>query len=184
MRMAPVPYTETEIHHRLEEVPGWQYRAGSLCRTFAFADFAQAFAFMAAVAAEAEKANHHPMWKNRYGRVEIWLRTHEVDGITAKDFDLAAACSRHGHIAQIEPTGPYPMRVKVRNTAGHSLPAYESMHAAGMDVRACLAQPLSLAPGAFQAIGTGLYLEIPEGYEIQLRPRSGLAAKHGITLLN
>lgn len=76
------------------------------------------------------------------------------------------------------------MTVKVRNTSPHALPAYESMHAAGMDVRAHLPAPVALAPGDYTRIPTGLYLEIPEGYEMQVRPRSGLAAKHGVTVLN
>lgn len=69
---------------------------------------------------------------------------------------------------------------------GLDLPAYETLGAAGMDVRAAVAQdePLVLNPGEKTMVPTGLSVAIPQGYEIQMRPRSGLAAKHGITCLN
>ncbi len=67
---------------------------------------------------------------------------------------------------------------------GLPLPAYETAGAAGMDLRAAIAEPVTLAPGERTLITTGLRLEIPEGYEGQVRPRSGLASRHGITLLN
>lgn len=64
------------------------------------------------------------------------------------------------------------------------LPAYESVHAAGMDIRAALNEPLQLKSGMRALVPTGLQMVLPEGYEAQIRPRSGLAYKHGITLLN
>lgn len=64
------------------------------------------------------------------------------------------------------------------------LPAYESTGAAGMDLRAAVLEPVTLQPGARLAVPTGLIMEIPEGCEGQIRPRSGLALKHGITCLN
>jgi dUTP pyrophosphatase len=69
---------------------------------------------------------------------------------------------------------------------GLDLPAYETSGSAGMDVRAAVpeAEPMVLAPGARAMVPTGLSVAIPEGYEIQVRPRSGLAAKHGLTCLN
>lgn len=69
---------------------------------------------------------------------------------------------------------------------GLVLPAYETSGSAGMDVRAAVpeAEPMVLAPGARAMVPTGLSVAIPEGYEIQVRPRSGLAAKHGLTCLN
>ncbi|MEM6535523.1 MAG: dUTP diphosphatase [Pseudomonadota bacterium] len=69
---------------------------------------------------------------------------------------------------------------------GLDLPAYETLGAAGMDVRAAVPEdePIVLAPGTRAMIPTGLSVAIPEGYEIQMRPRSGLAAKHGLTCLN
>lgn len=67
---------------------------------------------------------------------------------------------------------------------GASLPVYQTVGAAGADVCACLAEPLVLAPGDRAMVATGLCLEIPQGYEVQVRPRSGLAAKHGVTVLN
>lgn len=65
-----------------------------------------------------------------------------------------------------------------------SLPRYETEHAAGMDIGAALSSPVILAPGQRILIGTGLAVAIPHGYEIQVRPRSGLAVKHGITIIN
>ena len=69
---------------------------------------------------------------------------------------------------------------------GLSLPAYETSGSAGMDVRAAVPQesPVSLAPGERALIPTGLSLAVPSGYELQIRPRSGLAVKHGLTCLN
>jgi dUTP pyrophosphatase len=64
------------------------------------------------------------------------------------------------------------------------LPAYETDHAAGMDLRAAVAQPMSLLPGERHAVPTGLRIALPEGYEAQVRPRSGMALRHGIGMVN
>ena len=64
------------------------------------------------------------------------------------------------------------------------MPAYESLLSAGMDLRADINEPISIAPGERVLVPTGLYIALPEGYEAQIRPRSGLAFKHGITILN
>ena len=64
------------------------------------------------------------------------------------------------------------------------LPAYETEHAAGMDLRAAVTMPFTLQPGERVLVPTGLCIALPEGYEAQIRPRSGLALKHGISLLN
>ena len=74
--------------------------------------------------------------------------------------------------------------VKIINQSPHSLPAYATEGAAGMDLRANLPGPVELQPLERQMIPTGLYIELPPGYEAQVRPRSGLAAKQGITCLN
>ncbi len=74
--------------------------------------------------------------------------------------------------------------IKVVNTSGQDLPAYQTRLSAGMDLRAALAEPVSLQPLERQLIATGLYIELPPGYEAQIRPRSGLAYKHGLTVLN
>ncbi len=74
--------------------------------------------------------------------------------------------------------------VKVVNHSGMELPAPTSPSAAGMDVRAALKEPVTLQPGKRALIPTGLRMQIPRGYECQIRPRSGLALNHGITVLN
>jgi len=77
--------------------------------------------------------------------------------------------------------------VRIRRLAhseGLPLPAYETPGASGLDVRAALAAPFTLAPGAISLVPTGFAIELPAGFEMQVRPRSGLAAKHGITLPN
>lgn len=74
--------------------------------------------------------------------------------------------------------------VKILNKSHHQLPKYATPDSAGMDVRANLAHPVVLAPGERVLVPTGLHIELPSGYECQLRPRSGLALKHGITLVN
>ena len=77
------------------------------------------------------------------------------------------------------------MHIPVRNRSGHALPEYQTPHAAGLDLRACLPDgPVTLGPLRRQLIPTGLFLEIPVGYEGQVRPRSGLAVRHGIGLVN
>ena len=76
------------------------------------------------------------------------------------------------------------MKVKVINKSGNPLPEYATVLAAGMDVRADNAEPIVLRPLERALVPTGLYLEIPAGYEVQVRPRSGLAIKKGITVLN
>ena len=67
---------------------------------------------------------------------------------------------------------------------GLALPSYQSKHAAGLDVVAAVIEPVELAPEGRMLVPTGFALELPEGYEAQVRPRSGLALKHGVTLLN
>ena len=76
------------------------------------------------------------------------------------------------------------MKVKVINRSRHDLPRYETPLSAGMDVRANLDEPVVLKPLARALIPTGLFVELPAGYEMQVRPRSGLAAKYGLTVLN
>ena len=76
------------------------------------------------------------------------------------------------------------MEIKVVNQSKHPLPQYATEAAAGLDLRANLGQPIQLAPLQRAMVPTGLFIELPVGYEAQVRPRSGLAAKHGITVLN
>ena len=76
------------------------------------------------------------------------------------------------------------MRVKLINKSHHSAPSYATSGAAGMDLRANLSEPLVLGPLERCLVPTGLFIELPEGYEAQIRPRSGLALKHGISLPN
>ncbi len=77
-----------------------------------------------------------------------------------------------------------PIEVSIINRSHHALPAYSTCSSAGMDLRANLDAPVTLAPGERRLIPTGLYIALPDGYEAQVRPRSGLALKHGITVLN
>jgi dUTP pyrophosphatase len=76
------------------------------------------------------------------------------------------------------------MNVRIINRSRHPLPSYATSASAGMDLRAHLDTPVTLAPLERSLIPTGLFIELPEGYEAQVRPRSGLAAKNGITVLN
>ena len=76
------------------------------------------------------------------------------------------------------------MQVKVINKSKHTLPQYETIASAGMDVRSNIDEPITLAPQGRTLVKTGLFVEIPIGYEMQVRPRSGLAFKKGITVLN
>ncbi|MDE6288851.1 MAG: dUTP diphosphatase [Muribaculaceae bacterium] len=76
------------------------------------------------------------------------------------------------------------MKVKIINRSGQPLPAYETPSAAGMDVRAANTEPIVLKPLQRALIPTGLRVQLPQGHEMQLRPRSGLALRHGISLVN
>lgn len=76
------------------------------------------------------------------------------------------------------------MKIQIVNKSKHPLPAYATPLSAGMDIRANLAEPVTLHPLEHGLIPTGLFIALPEGYEAQIRPRSGLAAKSGITVLN
>jgi dUTP pyrophosphatase len=76
------------------------------------------------------------------------------------------------------------MKIKIINKSNHNLPHYETIASAGMDLRANLSEDKILKPLERTIVGTGLYIELPIGYEAQVRPRSGLAAKKGITVLN
>lgn len=76
------------------------------------------------------------------------------------------------------------MIVKIINKSTNPLPRYESEMAAGMDIRTSIAEPVTMAPMERKLLPTGLYIELPQGYEAQIRPRSGLALKRGLTVLN
>ena len=76
------------------------------------------------------------------------------------------------------------MKVEVVNLSSHELPKYSTTQSAGLDLRAELQEPITLDPGQRHLIPTGLKIALPKGYEAQVRPRSGLAYKHGITVLN
>lgn len=84
--------TSSQLPALLAELPDWRHepaRGGTLTREFVFRDFVQAFGFMAQVALVAERGNHHPEWSNVYNRVRVTLTTHDVDGLSMKDIELA-----------------------------------------------------------------------------------------------
>ncbi len=76
------------------------------------------------------------------------------------------------------------MKIKVINRSAYDLPQYETVLAAGLDVKANIDGPMTLKPLERAMVPTGIYVELPEGYEMQIRPRSGMAAKFGLTVLN
>lgn len=76
------------------------------------------------------------------------------------------------------------MEIQIINKSHHALPQYSTLQSAGMDIRANLDQPLVLKPMQRCLVPTGLYIALPDGYEAQIRPRSGLALKKGVTVLN
>jgi len=79
---------------RLRALPSWSVREGKLHREYQFADFVEAFGFMASCALVAERQNHHPEWFNVWNKVVVDLTTHDAGGISANDFELAAAMDR------------------------------------------------------------------------------------------
>lgn len=76
------------------------------------------------------------------------------------------------------------MNVKIINKSNHELPAYKTEQSAGMDLRASIETPIILQPMERKVVGTGLFIELPVGFEAQVRPRSGFALKQGVTVLN
>jgi 4a-hydroxytetrahydrobiopterin dehydratase len=83
-----------EIASRVAELDGWSVRDGRLHREFEFESFAEAFGFMASVAIHAQEMNHHPDWFNSYTKLVVDLKSHDVDGLTGRDFRLAAIMDR------------------------------------------------------------------------------------------
>ncbi len=81
--------SQEEIHRKLGELKDWQLQEGKLYKKLIFRNFATALAKMVEIGIYAEKMNHHPEWFNVYNRLEIYLTTHDADGITEKDFQLA-----------------------------------------------------------------------------------------------
>jgi 4a-hydroxytetrahydrobiopterin dehydratase len=86
--------TETEINAALADLEGWKVCEGKLHREFKFDDFSEAWGFMSRVALLAEQQVHHPEWSNVWNRVVVDLSTHDVGGISQKDFELAAGISK------------------------------------------------------------------------------------------
>jgi len=91
--MAIEPLNETERAEALDGLAEWDYDEArdAITRTIVFSDFVEAFGFMTQVALMAEKADHHPEWKNVYNRVEILLTTHDAGGLSERDIELAEA---------------------------------------------------------------------------------------------
>ncbi|MEZ4811352.1 MAG: 4a-hydroxytetrahydrobiopterin dehydratase [Allomuricauda sp.] len=79
----------SQIEEKLKQLKGWAYKDGMLCKSFKFKDFKEAFSIMTRIAFECEKLNHHPNWENVYNNLTVKLNTHDANGITQKDFDLA-----------------------------------------------------------------------------------------------
>lgn len=82
------------INSKIADLPDWELRDEKLYRKFEFSDFVQAFGFMAKAAIVSEKMNHHPEWSNVYKTVEVSLSTHDVGGISEKDFEWAASVNK------------------------------------------------------------------------------------------
>ncbi len=87
--MGLVKLSAAEIEEQLATLPDWGVDQHKLYRHFVFSNFVDAWGFMCQVALLAETMNHHPDWSNVYDRVEIWLTTHDADGISERDFELA-----------------------------------------------------------------------------------------------
>ena len=92
--MTRTPLSEHEIAVRIAAHPDWERRSDRIARCFRFENFVEAFSWMASTAVEAERLNHHPEWRNVHATVEVELTTHDAGGLTAPDFELAAAMDR------------------------------------------------------------------------------------------
>lgn len=83
--------TEEQIKNNLTSLPDWEYEDNAIHTSIEFENFREVFATMTRIAFECEKMDHHPTWTNTYNELEITLSTHDADGVTQKDFDLATA---------------------------------------------------------------------------------------------
>ncbi len=81
--------SDKEVTEKLKDFEGWDHIEGALHTIFEFEDFKEAFSAMTRIAFEAERLQHHPDWSNVYNSLEIYLSTHDADGVTEKDFELA-----------------------------------------------------------------------------------------------
>jgi dUTP pyrophosphatase len=100
------------------------------------------------------------------------------------DFSYFSASKHKSKHKKVHLPTSHPMTVRIINESPFALPAYETIGSAGMDLRACIETAITLRPLERKLIPTGLYIELPTGFEAQIRPRSGLAIKKGITMLN
>jgi 4a-hydroxytetrahydrobiopterin dehydratase len=92
--MSATVLSTAEVTQQLNQLTGWEVKDGKLNRQFKFADFAQAFGFMASMAVVSESMGHHPEWFNVYNKVSVDLTTHDAGGITQKDLDWAARANK------------------------------------------------------------------------------------------
>lgn len=90
--------TKDQLKEYLNEFKEWELKENKLYRKLNFPDFQTAFAFMTHIALQAESQNHHPEWFNVYNRVEIWLTTHDADGISEKDIQLAKTIDQYAKL--------------------------------------------------------------------------------------
>lgn len=88
------PMSDSDLQSELANLPGWTLQGDRIYREFRLEDFVEAFGFMTSVALLAERANHHPEWRNVYNRVQIELTTHEAGGLTLRDIALAREIDR------------------------------------------------------------------------------------------
>ncbi|WP_297694178.1 4a-hydroxytetrahydrobiopterin dehydratase [uncultured Eudoraea sp.] len=86
--------SEDEVTNRLKNLKGWEYKDGSIERSYKFKNFKDAFSIMTRIAFECEQQNHHPDWSNVYSSLNIRLNTHDVGGITENDFKLAESIEK------------------------------------------------------------------------------------------
>jgi 4a-hydroxytetrahydrobiopterin dehydratase len=90
----PTALAQKDIDARLKTRPGWKLEQDKLHRSFKFSNFVEAFGFMSQIAILAEKMDHHPEWSNVYNRVDVLLTTHDADGVSELDFELAEHMDR------------------------------------------------------------------------------------------
>jgi 4a-hydroxytetrahydrobiopterin dehydratase len=90
----PTALAQKDIDARLKTRPGWKLEQDKLHRSFKFSNFVEAFGFMSQIAILAEKMDHHPEWSNVYNRVDVFLTTHDADGVSELDFELAEHMDR------------------------------------------------------------------------------------------
>lgn len=180
----PKIISNSEISIFLSDHPHWQFQNDCLIRMVNYQSYAEFQLINYILKKITDQFNHHPQVDIRFNewKVVISLTTHEL-GENISDLDLNYAQSVDQHLGNSIVLRE-EIKVKIKTSDTERIPRYATIGSSGADVIAFPDSPIELLPFERTLVPTGIWIEIPEGYEIQIRPRSGISSKYGITLPN